>query len=117
MIFASDSRSLVIGWWAKGGPALLDIKSGRSLQAEDDGHQGDIWAMTLSPDGETLATGGGDGVVIFWDRRTLKKVRHLSGHPVPIWSLAFCRTAGRSPRPAMRRCAYSTSTPSERSSR
>ena len=73
----------------EGVPVLLDVKSGRPLQTEGEGNQGDIWTMTLSPNGETLATGGGDGVVIFWDRRTLKKIRHLSGHSVPIWSLAF----------------------------
>jgi WD40 repeat protein len=41
------------------------------------------------PDGLTLATGGFDGIVVFWDAATGRELRAFSGHKADICSLAF----------------------------
>lgn len=45
--------------------------------------------MAFSPDGRTLATGGGGGTISVWDIPTRVRVAGLHGHTNWIWSLAF----------------------------
>ncbi len=52
------------------------------------GHRDGVRALDWSPDGETLATGGSDGIVRLW-RRDGGQVRALSGHGAPVLALAW----------------------------
>jgi WD40 repeat protein len=79
--FAPDSRSLT---WAAGkvrGPSelvvtpLLPVNLAISLQA----HKGDTGAVAYSPDGNTLASGGLDGMVKVWDTATQQQRAVLRG--------------------------------------
>lgn len=45
---------------------VRDIRTGRLLRSTG-AHTGGVFAMSMAPGGETLATGGNDGVVRLWD--------------------------------------------------
>eukprot|EP00923_Selenidium_pygospionis_P054952 GHVN01095798.1.p1 GENE.GHVN01095798.1~~GHVN01095798.1.p1 ORF type:complete len:333 (-),score=24.32 GHVN01095798.1:340-1338(-) len=47
-----------------------------------------VHALALA--GETAASGGGDGIVNFWNIRTKKRTRQFRKHPDAISSIAFC---------------------------
>jgi WD40 repeat protein len=44
------------------------------------GHEGDVYCVTFSPDGRTLATAGKDGTVRLWDPETGHEMAKLTGH-------------------------------------
>ena len=53
------------------------------------GHADAILAAALSPDGQTLATGGYDNEVRLWDPRTGLERAVLKGHNGPVFGAAF----------------------------
>jgi WD40 repeat protein len=50
---------------------------------------GELHAAEFFPDGRTLATAGGDGLVRFWDIYAGKMKNVLAGNTARIWSIAF----------------------------
>jgi WD40 repeat protein len=59
---------------------LWDISDGNRLLGEEPVPTGVVWDVTFSPDGKLIATGGGDGLVQFWDGQTLRP-RQVPGGP------------------------------------
>jgi WD40 repeat protein/serine/threonine protein kinase len=53
------------------------------------GHQDDIRAVAVSPDGERIATGSSDATARIWDTGTGSEILTLRGHSGRIWSVAF----------------------------
>ena len=51
-------------------------------------HGDGIVALAFSPDGQTLATSGDDGIVRLWESATGKEVRRFGGHGEDVNSLA-----------------------------
>ncbi|MBI5772636.1 MAG: pre-peptidase C-terminal domain-containing protein, partial [Verrucomicrobia bacterium] len=69
---------------------LADGKLIRSWEAHPDA----LYALALSPDGKTLATGSYDQRIKLWDTATGKELRTLKGHNGAVFGLAF-RPDGR----------------------
>ena len=48
-----------------------------------------VSAVSFSPDGKLLASGGGDNTVKLWDVATGKEIKTLSGHTNEVWGVSF----------------------------
>ncbi len=79
---------------AGGQPALggevrqWNFVNGEFIQAFS-GHKDAIYALALTPDGKTLATGSYDQKIKLWDMATGKELKTLSGHNGCVYALAF----------------------------
>ncbi|HZU37612.1 MAG TPA: protein kinase, partial [Gemmataceae bacterium] len=52
-------------------------------------HDGWAWAVAISPDGRTLATGGTDRLAKLWDTRIGQPKGQAMPHDYPVWAVAF----------------------------
>jgi len=79
---------------AGGQPALVgqvrqwNVGDGKLIQTFE-GHKDAIYALALSPDGLTLATGSYDQKIKLWNVASGKETRTLSGHNGCVYQLAF----------------------------
>ncbi len=63
--------------------------SGTKSDAPQMGHATEVMCVAISPDGNTVATGGWDRLVKLWDRRTGTVIATLPGHKATVRALAF----------------------------
>ncbi|RMH72250.1 MAG: serine/threonine protein kinase [Cyanobacteria bacterium J007] len=54
-----------------------------------DAHDGWVWSVAFSPDGQLLASGSSDRTIVFWDPETGQRRRTLKGHSDGVYSVAF----------------------------
>ncbi|MEZ6119044.1 MAG: WD40 repeat domain-containing protein [Pirellulaceae bacterium] len=73
---------------SRGEVRIWNLASGK-LAKTLSGHRDVIYAMALSPNQTTLATGSYDRNILLWDVQTGQIVRELSGHNGAIYDLAF----------------------------
>ncbi len=52
-------------------------------------HKGWVWALAFSPDGQTVLTGGSDGLAKRWDARMGQPIGKVLAHVNPVWAVAF----------------------------
>jgi len=79
---------------------LWDSKSGRLLRVLrpplGEGHEGQVYAVAMSPDGATIACGGWTGFswdktgsIYLFDRTMGRLIRRITGLPGPVFNLAW----------------------------
>src|SRR4029078_1138472 len=80
LLFAGDRSGKLHVWSSSTGKSLATAEQPKS-----------IYAVAISPDGETLATGGNDNIVRLWNAKTLSPKLLLTGHAGSINGLSFSR--------------------------
>jgi Tol biopolymer transport system component len=53
------------------------------------GHEGSVYSVGFSPDGQQLASGSFDSTIKIWDVTTGKVLNTLKGHESRVWSVGF----------------------------
>jgi WD40 repeat protein len=53
------------------------------------GHRGGAWAVSFSPQGDAVASGGADGAVRLWDPVSGRQLRALSGHAGMVGAVRY----------------------------
>ncbi|KAJ8350925.1 hypothetical protein SKAU_G00260550 [Synaphobranchus kaupii] len=69
-LFVPGDRQIIIGT-KSGKIQIFDLASGRLLETTD-AHNGELWAISLSPDQRGIVTGGADKTVKFWEFELIK---------------------------------------------
>ncbi len=89
--FSRDGQFVVTAAGEPGlvGEARLYRVSDGSLVREFLGHKDSLYCAALSPDGQTLATGGYDSSIKLWNVADGKELRSLDGHNGAVFELAF----------------------------
>jgi WD40 repeat protein len=93
LCFSADSRSLVSGGRADRSVILWDVPGRRQLLRRS-GHEGGVRQVALSPDGQLIASCGGNGDLNLFDAVNGQLVLTLEG-PRDVARLAFSRDGGR----------------------
>ncbi len=66
------------------------LRSQPQLRTSLTAHQSEVWGLSYSPDGRTLASASTDQTVILWDLASRKpRGEPLRGHRGEVWSVAF----------------------------
>jgi WD40 repeat protein/tRNA A-37 threonylcarbamoyl transferase component Bud32 len=94
LVFSPDGNSLAISHWGGGCPHLWNPSLEQSRMGEGAGHKNSVTALEFSPDGQTLASGGNDKTIKFWDVNSLKITFTLFGHTDEVSALAFSADGG-----------------------
>jgi WD40 repeat protein len=75
------------GSWGDACIRITNVKTGASWWL--DGHPGIVGAIAYAPDGKTIAVGGSDRYIHFFDAATGAPAGRLEGNTKPIGTLAF----------------------------
>jgi len=91
-----DSRILAV---AANAAQLFEVATGKEISRVPEGHRGAlrVHALTLSPDGRLLTTGGSDGTILVWDWQQLCHLRGDAGRKRELTALWADLLAGEAP--------------------
>lgn len=53
------------------------------------GHEGEVYAVTFTPDGRQVVSGGEDGTIRFWDAQTGRPIQTIHAHPSCVNAVAY----------------------------
>ncbi|HEY9616792.1 MAG TPA: WD40 repeat domain-containing protein, partial [Microcoleaceae cyanobacterium] len=87
----AGNRTMLATGGDDGQVKLWDGETGHCLDRLEQ-HQGAVWSLAVSPDGQTLASASDDHYIHLWDVATRQVSRTLQGHQGRIWSLAYAPT-------------------------
>jgi WD40 repeat protein len=89
--FTHDGKLLLMcNTWEHGNTSGVEVRDARSGKILHDWTVPAQWmAMAISPDDRTVALGGGDRLVTFWDLRTGKHKGASLLHPAAVYALTF----------------------------
>lgn len=54
-----------------------------------DGHEFTVWSLAITPNGQTIISGGQDATIRLWDFSSGKEVHKFIGHEGPVYNLAI----------------------------
>jgi WD40 repeat protein len=94
MACSPDGRHLALADWKRQQTTVWDLTTGRPVSTLR-GYHSVLGALTFSPDGTRLVTGGDDGTVRLWDPITGEEVLTLRGHLGQVERLMFTRDGRR----------------------
>ena len=101
MVFAPNGTRLVTGGNEDGLAIVWDTQTGRSIRRLEDPSTNEQQAVTFrvtvgwSPDGSTVATGGGQGRILLWRTTDWRQLGALPADTSYIWCLAFSPDGSR----------------------
>ncbi len=74
----------------------LTTLSGQNISLErtlsnwySSGHSDTVWSVAISPDGQTLVSGGSDNLIKIWNLNTGEEIHTITGHSEPVYSVAI----------------------------
>ncbi len=90
LAFSPDGKILATTSFDEETICLWDVNTGahRKILTEHPRNVG-YGGLTFSPDGKTIASGGGDGTIRFWDAHTGDAKKIFTGHSQEVRSVAF----------------------------
>ena len=90
LAFSPDGKILATTSYEDETICLWDVHTG-TLKRIRTGHprNAGLGGLTFSPDGKTIACGGGDGTIRFWDAHTGNPKNTFTGHSQEVRSIAF----------------------------
>ncbi len=90
LAFSPDGKILATTSYEDKTICLWDVHTGthRIIRTEHPRNVGS-GGLTFSPDGKTIASGGGDGTIRFWDAHTGNAKKIFTGHSQEVRSVAF----------------------------
>jgi len=91
LIFSADGKTIYAASGenaVRGQIKIWNVADGRLLRVIE-GHRDTIYALALSPDGKTLASGSYDQQIKLWNAETGAEVKTLRGHNGAVFGLAY----------------------------
>ena len=85
IVFSPDGKILACG---HDGIKLWDVNTGEHKKTLT-GHTDTVQSITISPDGETLASGSSDTTIKLWDMYTGEQKKTFKGHTQSVTSVSF----------------------------
>jgi WD40 repeat protein len=86
--FSPDVKTIATSHYGDTSITLWKVATGKA-QSTLKGQKGEVWSLTFSPDGKTLASGDDKGTIKLWDVTGGKELASFTGHAGKVRCLAI----------------------------